>query len=1843
MGLSGPDATAGNRRVHGLSGAQQRRKRHRDGFRGSQPDERDGHAHDQRRGGHGLDRGWSRVANITFSGAAGERVYAEATTWHYSGLVNVVAYAPDGTVWDSGSWTGVDAGVGGSDSGLPQTGQYRLFLGPTGNAAGSMVVTFYIAAADASYQVTPSQSGAAVTVSTTPGQNAQITFSQTAGQRFYVWANGSSWTYPGQLAWTITSPTGTVMSSGGPWTKGNLWFDMGETTDPSTGTYTLVLNTKSAGAGSATFNIYQVPADSSWSSGIGYTPAPISITTPGQNAWVEFSGTSGQVVKVNSASDTIADSNVWLLNPDDTWVSLGSWGTAGGTFSTTLTQTGTFWVYIDPQLNDTGSMSVTLTDPPAKAGAAAAPGTANAAASFRGRTLTLSPSAALVAQLQRFAAERAAVGGVHVRRGRRAAVPRSAASFKTRQSAFWSPGKSDRTGGWDMRADASPWSRLVPLAAPRHGTELAGQVLKLNGLPVAGVRLAISGTRAAATTDATGRYLLTNIPRAGNQVLTVDGSAAGSRRRHFARFEIAVDLKRNRETVLAYDIWLPELDPAHAVRVNSPLRKALVLRTPHIPGLEVKIPAGSTITDANGKPITSLTVIPVPVDRPPFPLPLGSKFPIYLSVQPADAYVSRGAQIIYPNYAHLPRGQRVPFWNYDPASRGWYIYGSGVVSRNGKKIVPTAGTRLWQFTGAMVSSTETPPSLSNTFDSTSSSSLDEASSSGADPVNLGSGLFTYQKTDLEPPDVLPISDTRVYRPADPNSYSFGVGMASLYDMRLYSTNNYFTAELILPNGTDIHYQCVENCATSWNANEVYEAQNTPSEFDGSQISVDREVGGNGVGWFNLRLRDGLTYVFSEELGFGLEAIRDRFGNQITIERNTAGLATQVNSPNGRWIEFTYDSSNRITQATDNTGRVVKYTYNSAGQLAQVTAANGSITKYTYSSSTGWMTHITDARGNPLVVNTYDANGRVTQQTIGTESTPYTFSYTLNSSGQVTQSTMTSPNGNKTVTNLSGGYPTSQTFASGTSLAETTSYVRQAGTNLITSETDPLGRTTAFTYDGKGNVTSITQMSGTSSARKTSVTYDPVFSQPTAVTDPLGNTTTYGYDSLGELTSITTPLGSVTKIAYANQNGQPTSITDPLGKVTSEGYTLGDLTSLTDPDGNVSRTFLDPGGRLVQSVDQLGNTTTYAYDALNEQTSVTDPAGDATQYTYDPDGDVATIKDARGNTTTFTYDAEDRLSTRKDALGHVRTYGYDNDGNLTSVTDPKGQKDTYQLDALDRLSFAGFTAAGGTSYQSTINYTYDLGNRLTKVVDSTGGTFTETPDNFDELTEESGPKGSISYTYDADGRRLTSTVAGHTAVSFGYDKNSDLTLITQGSQNVGLAYDTDGRVTKTTLPDGITENYAYDPASRVTGLTYDTSAGAVLGDRHYAYGPSGQETSVSGSYARLTIPQAWGTATYNADNALSALGSTTYTYDANGNLTSNGPSSYTWNVRDQLTGLITGSTTDSFTYDPFGRREQATISGTTTGYLYDGLNVAQDLSGTTPQTNYLLGLGLDQRYSRTDSSGTQSYLTDLNESTVALASSTGTIPTSYTYDPFGQATTSGTASTNPYQYAGAANDGTGLQYDLARYYAPATASFISQDPAGFAGSGINLYAYAFDQPTNLSDSTGAGPTQNDVLNLALGAAGSLAGPKDGGGADGGAPNAGSGGAGGGEPPDVQAPPAGEEPPEDLPTVEIDANRMPTIARNIQSALDEGHPSVLNRTTDQDLISSNRAAATRGFEGAGSPDEYPFASTYQGGAGARVEEVPLGEQRIQGGVLSRFYAQNGIGEGDPFAVRVTGLEP
>ena len=113
---------------------------------------------------------------------------------------------------------------------------------------------------------------------------------------------------------------------------------------------------------------------------------------------------------------------------------------------------------------------------------------------------------------------------------------------------------------------------------------------------------------------------------------------------------------------------------------------------------------------------------------------------------------------------------------------------------------------------------------------------------------------------------------------------------------------------------------------------------------------------------------------------------------------------------------------------------------------------------------------------------------------------------------------------------------------------------------------------------------------------------------------------------------------------------------------------------------------------------------------------------------------------------------------------------------------------------------------------------------------------------------------------------------------------------------------------------------------------------------------------------------------------------------------------------------------------------------------------------------------------------------------------------------------------------------------------------------------------------------------------------------------------------------------EKPP---PDVLYTSSRFPEISHNIKTAIGHGKPSRLRYLKDEAKQDANRGAAL-GNRKAKKPgyslDEYPFASTYEGGAGAQVMEVDEKEQRRQGGVMSNFYQKNRLQDGDEFNVLV-----
>jgi YD repeat-containing protein len=872
-------------------------------------------------------------------------------------------------------------------------------------------------------------------------------------------------------------------------------------------------------------------------------------------------------------------------------------------------------------------------------------------------------------------------------------LPDTSISFQTKGEPLDNPGLDWLPNStWTDDGGTSKFQELPSLQAVPGVTALAGQVLKLSGWPLRHVTLEIDKQKVR--TDSTGRFLIKGLSP-GHHVLWIDGSTANGPNATYGLYPVGVTILPNKTNVLNYTVWMTRLDIANAVTIPSPTAKEMVITTPNLPGVELHLPANTVIRDRFSKMVRQVTITPVPLNKPPFPLPPGVQLPVFFVVQPGGAQIEvlnpgngpDGAQLIYPNRLNLKPGTPSAFWNYDPIAKGWFIYGQGTASADGSSLVPGPGAEIYTFTAA-----GTGPVVGNPSGASMQTCMAGQTACGAaDPVSLATGQFTYSKTDLALPDTIPIEFTRTYMSNDNQSRAFGIGATHSYNIFLVGDGSdsdpYTYQELILPNGARIRFDRISTGTSFTNAVYVHVSSKTP--FYGARIIYLA----NPSSWL-LTLKNGATYTFPVYQKFstnpsceGPSQISDVNGNTINLTRvapfsnvPTGCELTTITSANGRSISLSYDTQGRIIQAVDNIGRTVFYTYDPAGRLSTVTDVAGGITTYTYDDQNRMLT-IKDPRNIVYLTNQYDSAGRVFQQT-AIDTGTYLFNWTptvnpgqtrfysvdpnpgavggsailrngcwngssLNrysaSCGQgylplVAQVDITDPRGYvRRVIFGPGGYPTSDTHALGQPEQQTTNYSYYAD-NTLQSATDALGRVTSFDYDSLGNTSRVTRLDGTPDAVTTSFSYEPNFNQLSTVTDPLNHSSTFTYDGNGNLSTVTDALTHPTTFAY-NGAGQVTSITDVLNNTVQFGYFGGDRVSVADPLGNSSSNIFDGAGRVASTTDSQGNTTKYQYNNLNLVTQVTDPKGNNTTFSYDPNGNLLSLTDALhlATPTTWTYD------------------------------------------------------------------------------------------------------------------------------------------------------------------------------------------------------------------------------------------------------------------------------------------------------------------------------------------------------------------------------------------------------------------------------------------------------------------------------------------------------------------------------------------------------------------------------------------------------------------------------
>jgi hypothetical protein len=293
---------------------------------------------------------------FTFPATAGQRISVWITSSTFaSGACNgFQMLQPDGAplmVSDTSAMSGSLCLNAFADSlVLTQTGLYILVLNPVGANTGQITLVVY-EFTDVTGAITP---GTAVSSAlTTPGQNARLSFSGTAGQKVSVLVTNSTIANCTTGGLSLIGPSATVS---GPNLCSNSFLDTQMLA--SSGTYTVVLNPSGPNLGQATVTLCNIiDTTDTITSG---TPVTATLTTPGQTARYTFSATAGQRATIHLNSSTLNPGNVRLRQPNGTQI--GGVSTTG-TFmdAVGLPTTGTYTVEVDPTGAALGSVTLTLT------------------------------------------------------------------------------------------------------------------------------------------------------------------------------------------------------------------------------------------------------------------------------------------------------------------------------------------------------------------------------------------------------------------------------------------------------------------------------------------------------------------------------------------------------------------------------------------------------------------------------------------------------------------------------------------------------------------------------------------------------------------------------------------------------------------------------------------------------------------------------------------------------------------------------------------------------------------------------------------------------------------------------------------------------------------------------------------------------------------------------------------------------------------------------------------------------------------------------------------------------------------------------------------------------------------------------------------------------------------------------------------------------------------------------------------------------------------------------------------------------------------------------------------
>ncbi|MDY0061341.1 MAG: putative Ig domain-containing protein [Myxococcota bacterium] len=765
---------------------------------------------------------------------------------------------------------------------------------------------------------------------------------------------------------------------------------------------------------------------------------------------------------------------------------------------------------------------------------------------------------------------------------------------------------------------------------------------------------------------------------------------------------------------------------------------------------------------------------------------------------------------------------------------------------------------------------------------------------------------------------------------------------------------------------------------------------------------------------------------------GLKKIVDVHGNRIDV--TPAGLVSST----GLALTFVRDAAGRIVRILEPAGPEgaappgeLGYQYDGIGNLVLAVDASGARTEYFYEDPEHphHLTRLVDPLGRPLVRNVYGDDGRLVAQ-CGPDGDPVTQvgcrTFTRDLAARTT--TVIDARGNRRdrVFDAQGNVVLERRWLDALTSLDTTRVYD--GEGHLLAETDPLGRTTRWTYDARGNPTSATLPCG---SRWSFVNND--CDKVAELIDPQGNTTIYDWDESCLLVATIDPLGGLTEYLY-DDRGRLTDRIDPVGGVLHLDYdAFGYVGRITDPGGGATLLVRNATGAVTALVDPRGRRIDYGLDGSQRVIRETWDTSPPQVFTFQLNA-AGQITGVQGPERTLAIEYWNTGEIKHlggsglvDDPGLSLTYGrwqegvllpgYDANGNVVAVLDSRGGLTEYAYDALDRLTSIRQSGAGVR--EKRVDLVWDDASRVTelrryadlqaaRLVASTLREHGEgcgvaalrhrgpTGQPVASLELLRSPRGQILEARDGDGLRR-----------YGYDGLGRLLAVEDGQGTLRERYRYDAIGNRLGSHRSAAYTYAYQAGGQGSALLAD--------DGHaYAYDPAGnliRRTHRGGEYEE-----------YGYDHRQRLV--TVHRRAANGDLQGS--------IRNE--------------YDVFDRRVAVTVDGQTTHVLFDRQNPVLDLTDGLLRRR-LYGDALDDLLAFEDPAGIRWPLVDQRGAVTDLLDDAGDVLAHHAYDSFGNlaAGAAGTELSGGYLFGGRPRL-PGLNLDDFRYrtYDPELGRFTQLD-------------------------------------------------------------------------------------------------------------------------------------------------------------------------------------------------------